>query len=178
MAVLKKPVTTAWSFFDNGEVVPPKGTFRATCIQIEDRFDQERKKFQSEEVERCDLTQFNFGFTAKDGTKHRIASKVMKISMDDRATLYGFLRSWLGEAPKEGWDYAQPAPTGMKGAKAQITIDHELRKSGDSTYATIVAIAPILEDSAETTPESAPAAKAKKASKPAPVETTADEIPF
>lgn len=177
MAVLKKSVTTAWSFFELPEGVPPKGTFVATCIDIEDRFDVERKKFQSEEMERCDLTQFLFGFRDKQGNPHKIASRVMKISMNEKSSLYGWLRSWTGEAPKEGWDYVE-----LKNTKAMITVDHEARKTGDGSYATIVSIMPVPEGVAEPAPSTRaaqPQPAKKAATRAAPVvETSDEEMPF
>ena len=177
MAVLKQTASSFGRVFDiPAEPIPAKGTFLATCLDVKDVFGVERRKFQSEETEKVDITAFLFGYRDKQGNAHRIASRDMKISANDKSSLYGFLKSWLGEGPKMGWDYCE-----MKGTKALITVDHEQRKNGDGFYATIVSLSPIP-DGMETAPTPAPKAKAaqKPAPAPAPVveEIEDDEVPF
>ena len=177
MAVLKTQTSTFSRVFEvPSDPIPAKGTFVASCLDVKDVFGVERRKFQSEEIEKVDITAFLFGYRDKQGNPHKIASRDLKISSYEKSALFAFLKSWLGEAPKMGWDYCE-----MKGQKALITVDHEQRKNGEGFYATIVSLSPIP-DGMETTP--APAPKAKAAQKPAPApapvieEIEDDEVPF
>jgi hypothetical protein len=141
MAVLTKPASTGVGrIFDLGEQteLPAKGTYIATCLDIRDVFGVERRKFQSEEMEKVDLTAFLFGYRDPAGNPHKIASKAMKISGNEKSALFSFLKSWLGRAPAYGWDYAE-----LKGAKALITIDHEIGRMGDREFANIISISPL-----------------------------------
>jgi hypothetical protein len=178
MAVLKAQVSSFSRVFDiPSEPVPAKGTFVATCLEVKDVFGVERKKFQSEETEKVDITAFRFGYRDKQGNPHQIASRDLKISSNEKSALFAFLKSWLGEAPKMGWDYCE-----LKGAKALITVDHEQRKNGDGFYATIVSLSPLPEGMTEAAAPATPAPKAKTASKPAPapvvIDDELDEVPF
>lgn len=179
MAVLTKPVSTGVGrMFDTGDKLAEKGTYVATCLDIKDVFGVERRKFQSEEMEKVDLTAFLFGYRDQAGNAHKISSKSMKISGNEKSTLYGFLKAWLGRAPTYGWDYAE-----MKGKKALITVDHEISKNGDREYANIISISPLPAGMAET--QTAPAAKKKgptedelALAKKVEANFSADEIPF
>ena len=139
MAVLTKPVSTgAGRMFDTGDEIPAKGTFVATCIDVKDVYGVERRKFESEEMEKVDLTAFLFGYRDEAGNPHKISTKSMKISGNEKSALYGFLKSWLGTSPAYGWDYSE-----MKGKKALITIDHQMGRMGDREWANIVTISPV-----------------------------------
>lgn len=178
MAILTAQVNNTSRIFDlPADVLPAKGTFVATCIDIKDMFGVERRKFQSEETETVDLTGFLFGYRDKQGNTHKIASKGMKISGNEKSALYLFLKSWLGQAPKMGWDYME-----LKGSKALLTIDHETRKSGEGQYATIVSISPLPDGMEQgTAPAPAPEKASKAKAAPAPVvveEEDDDEVPF
>ena len=109
--------------------LPPAGQFTATCIDIRDWMDVERKIYGSEETE---LT----------GT-HYIETREMKISSDDRSNLMRFLTSWLGHGPSlEGdWDYLVE----MKGQPALLTVAHQPSKMGDRVYANILTIMAVPE---------------------------------
>jgi hypothetical protein len=175
MAILQAQVNNVSRVFDlPADAIPAKGTYLATCLDVKDVFGVERKKFQSEEVEKVDITAFLFGYRDRAGNPHKIATKAMKISNNEKSSLHLFLKSWLGEAPKNGWDYCE-----MKGAKALVTVDHEQRKNGDGQYATIVSVSPVPEGMSET--PAAPAVKGKAKPAPAPVEIAEeelDEVPF
>jgi hypothetical protein len=182
MAILKQP-TTSGSLFELPDELPPRGTFVATCINVRDVFGVERKKYQSEETEKVDLTGFLFGFRAKDGTAHKIASRSFKISGSEKSGLYAFLKAWLGQAPQYGWDFCE-----MKGAKALVTIDHQpSRTKPGAVYAVIASISPLPEGYGEA-PAPQPAAPTPSPAKlaPAPAAPTAapsvadtdDELPF
>lgn len=161
MAVLTKPTSTgSGRMFDTGDALAAKGTYIATCLDVKDVFGVERRKFQSEEMEKVDLTAFLFGYRDAEGNPHKICTRAMKISGNEKSALFAFLKSWLGKAPAYGWDYAE-----MKGKKALITIDHEISKQGDREYANIISISPLpagMEQQAATpAPTPAPAAKSK-----------------
>lgn len=181
MAVLKQP-TTSGSLFELPDELPPRGTFVATCIDVKDLFNVERKKYQSEEFEKVDVTGFLFGFRTRDGKPFRIASRTMRISGSEKSTLHGFLKSWLGQAPKFGWDYCA-----LKGAKALITVDHQpSRTKPGAVYAIIASISPLPEGYGEQ-PQPAPqpvpppapaAAQHAPAAAAVSVEDSGDELPF
>ena len=137
----------------------PAGTFKAKIIDIVDKFKVERRKFESEEMEIVDLTQFRFGYRDADGKPWTIDSKQMKISGNEKSSLYGLLKSILGKAPKMGWDYCE-----LKGTDVFITVEHAEGKS--MTYANIVTVSPI--------PAGFGAAPAPKA-EPAPKAATVDD---
>lgn len=137
MAVLNKP--PAQQGFDINDLAPA-GTFVATCIDVKDDFNVTRKKFQSEETETVDLATFLFGFRDRNNNAHKVASASMKQSGHEKAALFKFLRSWLGAAPKYGWDYCE-----MKGRKALITVEHKTSRDGSRTFASISVICPVPE---------------------------------
>ena len=186
MAILKDSAGSVWSLFEmEAEPMPPRGTFAATIIGIRDRFGVERRKFQSEETEKVDLTQFLFGFRDGAGQPHQIASRVMKISGNEKSALYQFLTALLGEPPKMGWDYME-----MKGRKVLVTVAHQPKRSdpGES-YATIASVSPLPAGYGEA-PQAGKGqhqdAKTAKAATsptqpppaPAPVEDDAEPLPF
>ena len=103
----------------NNDELPPKGKYIATCIGIGDQYGVERKKFESEDVERVDLTAFYFGFKCKEGRPWAVKTRDMKISLHERAALYKFLQGWLGEAPAVGLDTAS-----LIGRGAEIRIEY------------------------------------------------------
>ena len=138
MAVLSVPKSA--QMFETGELAP-KGTFVATCIDIRDVFGVERKKFQSEEKETVDLTAFLFGLRDKAGNPFRVASRSFKISGNEKSNLFAFLKAWLGEPPKMGWDYLE-----MKGKKALITVEHiQSTRNPGQVFAGIASISPVPE---------------------------------
>lgn len=144
MALLTQQVSMGASAFDlSNEPTPPRGTFVAKCIDCRDEFGVERRKFQSEETEKVDVTSFLFGYRDEQGRPHRIASRRMKISANKKSALFEFLKSWLGEDPRMGWDYAVPAEQGgMVGRNAIITVVHTEKRDGDGVWADIQVIAP------------------------------------
>ena len=119
--------------------VAPAGTWVATIIDIRDQFGVVRPSFDNPQVtEVVDLTTFLFGFRDQAGQPHRIASKTMRISGNEKSNLFGFLKSALGSAPKYGWDYCE-----MKGKKCLITVAHEAKRNGQGVYPTIAALCPV-----------------------------------
>jgi len=119
--------------------VAPAGTVVATIIDIKDQFGVVRPSFDNPQVtEVVDLTTFLFGFRDQAGQPHRIASKTMRISGNEKSNLFGFLKSALGAAPKYGWDYME-----MKGKKCLITIAHEAKRNGQGIFPTIAALCPV-----------------------------------
>jgi hypothetical protein len=126
---------------------PPAGTYLAVCTDVIDLYGVERKKFESEEMEKCDMTRFIFGVKAKSGRLHLIATREMKISGSPKSNLMKFVKSWLGEAPKAGWDTAE-----CKGAGAQITVAAEEARNG-KTYHNIAGIAPVMDGLEDKVPK-------------------------
>ena len=161
MAILTAPKSA--QMFDTGELAP-KGTFIATCLEIKDQFGVERRKYQSDEMEKVDLTGFLFGFRDKAGKAFKVASRSFRISGNEKSSLFAFLKAWLGEPPRMGWDYME-----MKGAKALITVEHvpSTRNPGQ-IFAGIASISPVPEGF-QAPPPAPP--------KP-PVAETEDEVPF
>jgi len=136
MALLTKPVDNFVKVFETSDDAP-EGTFQATIIDIKDQFGVERKKYQSEEIEKTDVTTFLFGFRDNENKPYKIASKTMKISGNEKSNLFLFLKSILGKAPVYGWDYCE-----LKGKKCLLTVEHVKRQDG-STYPSIAALSPI-----------------------------------
>lgn len=168
MAILTAPKHT--HMFDDTSEDAPTGTFAATCIGIRDVFDVERRKFQSDETERVNLTAFLFGFRDRNGQPYKVASRTFRISGNDKSSLFAFLKSWLGKAPQMNWDYAE-----LKGHKALITIERipSTRNPGQFIPA-IASISPLPEGyQALAQPHPAPAPVAF-----AEASTACDELPF
>jgi hypothetical protein len=183
MAVLTKPVSTGVGrMFDlDSEELPVKGTFVATCIDVKDAYGVQRRKFQSEEMETVDLTAFLFGYRDESGKAYKISTKSMKISGNEKAALYLFLKAWLGQAPSYGLDTAS-----LKGKKALITVDHEIGKMGDREFANIITISPLpagMADAPAAKPKAAKltadqVAKAKQTAQEFGGEASSEDIPF
>ena len=119
--------------------IAPAGTWVATIIDIKDQFGVVRPNFDNpQQTEVVDLTTFLFGFRDQTGQPHRIASKTMRISGNEKSTLFGFLKAALGAAPKYGWDYCE-----MKGRKCLITVAHEQKRNGQGIFPAIAALCPV-----------------------------------
>jgi hypothetical protein len=139
MAILQQPVVGGNVFADQiGDDLAPSGTYVATVLDIVDEFGVQRQKFQSMEMETVDLTTFLFGFRDAQGFEHRVASRRMKISGNEKASLFGFLKSLLGHAPQYGWDYMA-----IKGAQCLVTVEHIQRRDGTGVFAGIAALSPV-----------------------------------
>ena len=107
-------------------------------IDICDEFGVQRTKFQSTEIETVDLTTFLFGFRDAQGFEHRVASRRMKISGNEKSTLFAFLKGLLGRAPVFGWDYCE-----LRGAQCLLTVEHITRRDGTGVFAAIAALSPL-----------------------------------
>ena len=81
---------------------------------------------------RADLTTSLSGCRAAQGQPHKVAGRRMKISGNEKSTLFGFLKGLLGKAPEYGWDYVA-----LKGAKCLLTVEHVKRKDGVGVFASI-----------------------------------------
>jgi hypothetical protein len=139
MAILQQPVVGGNVFAEQiGDDLAPAGTFVATVIDIVDEFGVQRQKFQSTEIETVDLTTFLFGFRDAQGFEHRVSSRRMKISGNEKASLFGFLKSLLGHAPQYGWDYMA-----VKGQQCLLTVEHIQRRDGTGVFAGIAALSPV-----------------------------------
>ncbi len=118
---------------------PPAGTYLAVCVDVIDLYGVDRPKYQSEEMEKVDVTRFVFGVKTKAGALHKIATREMKITGGPKANLTKFIKGWTGENPKPGMDTAD-----LKGKGAQITVTAEESRNG-KTYNNITGIAPVME---------------------------------
>jgi hypothetical protein len=184
MAVLQQPTNHSHPFADQiGDNLPPVGTYVATIIDVRDVFGVQRQKFQSQEIETVDLTCFLFGFRDAQGTPHKVASRQMRISGNEKSALFHFLKSLLGKAPAYGWDYCT-----LKGQKCLLTVEHLQRRDGSGVFAAIAALSPVPAGYGTVTGRPAPATPAiaqpavqrpvaaPQAVPAVPVEE--DEIPF
>ena len=139
MAVLQQPVVNGNVFSELiGDDLAPAGTYVATVIDVRDEFGVQRQKFQSTEIETVDLTTFLFGFRDAQGYEHRVASRRMKISGNEKAALFAFLKCLLGRAPQYGWDYMA-----VKGAQCLLTVEHVTKRDGTGVFAAIAALSPV-----------------------------------
>lgn len=151
MAVLQQPTNHTNPFADKiGDALAPAGTFIATVIDIHDEFGVTRQKFQSTEVEKVDLTCFLFGFRDAQGVPHKIASRQMRISGNEKSALFGFLKGLLGRAPAYGWDFCS-----LKGAKCLLTVEHVQRRDGSGVFAAIAALSPVPAGFGQSAPQPA-----------------------
>jgi hypothetical protein len=110
----------------------------ATVIDIRDEFGLKRPEYQSNQVETVDLTCFLFGFRDAQGAPHKVASRAMRISGNEKAALFNFLKSLLGKAPAYGWDYCS-----LKGQKCLLTVEHVQKRDGSGVFAAIAALSPL-----------------------------------
>ena len=173
MAVLTAPKTSS-SMFELSDDISPRGTYVGTCVEVKDVFGVERKKFESEEMEKVDLTGFLFGYRTKDGKPHKVATRAMRISASEKSALFAFLKSWLGRAPQIGWDYCT-----LKGQKALITVDHQPSRTKPGVmYAVIASISPLPEGFGEQPTPAAPPPVAAPAPAAVNVEDSGDPVPF
>ena len=178
MAVLQQPTNHSNPFAQViGDALAPAGTFIATVLDIRDEFGVTRQKFQSTELEKVDLTCFLFGFRDPQGAAHRVASKQMKISGNEKSALFGFLKNLLGRAPTFGWDYCS-----LKGAKCLLTVEHVQRRDGNSVYAAIAALSPVPAEFSQPVQPAVPASpvlppQSRPAPTPGPVATPPPAAP-
>ena len=123
MATLQAPAENSNGF--EIEYVAPAGDYIATCIDIADEFGVTRRKYQSEDTEQIDVTRFLFGFKGQDGRLYKVQTFEMKISGSPKSALFKFLSSWLGQAPRWGWDYCA-----LKGKGAVIKVEQVTSQMG------------------------------------------------
>jgi hypothetical protein len=183
MAVLTQPTDSTNPFAELiGDNLAPAGTYIATVIDVRDEFGVVRTRFQSNETEKVDLATFLFGFRDAQGQPHRVASRRMKISGNEKSALFAFLKSLMGKAPEYGWDYCT-----LKGAQCLLTVEHVKRRDGVGVFAAIAALSPVPTGlGVPTAPRAAvPAVPPAHAAQPAPVPSAAprvdpidDDVPF
>ena len=126
---------------------PPAGTYLAVCVDVIDLYGVDRQNYQSEEMEKVDVTRFVFGVKTKSGQLHKIATREMKITSGPKANLTKFLKGWTGENPKPGMDTEE-----LKGKGAQITVTAEESRNG-KTYNNITGIAPVMDGLEDKVPK-------------------------
>ena len=139
MAKLEAPVNNSNPYAELiGDDLAPAGTYVSTVLDVKDEFGVERLKYQSTEKEMVDLTCFLFGFRDAQAQPHRVSSKRMKISGNEKSALFGFLKGLLGQAPQYGWDYCE-----LKGRQCLLTVEHIARHDGSGVFAAIAALSPV-----------------------------------
>jgi len=162
MAVLQQPTNMSNPFADViGDNLAPAGTYVATVLDIKDEFGIQRLRYQSTEMETVDLTTFLFGFRDAQGAAHRVSSKRMKISGNEKSTLFGFLKGMQGHAPQYGWDYCT-----LKGKQCLLTVEHIQRRAGSGVFAAIASLSPVPAGYGGSVPQAAPVTQAAPAASP------------
>ena len=144
MAKLEAPVGRV-SGLDIQQIAPA-GQYIGVRLKVIDLFDVERKKFQSEEMEKTDMTRFVFGIVDQQGHQYLLQTFEYKISGANNSNLFKFLTAWLGRPPEMGWDYCE-----MEGQGAMITTMVEV-SSQQRQYSKIVGIAPVFGQLASSVP--------------------------
>lgn len=148
MAQLKAP--TGGSGLQITEI-PPPGQYVAVCLRVNDLFDVERQKYQSQEMELRDVTRFVFGVKDQTGKMYLIQTYEFTISGAPGSNLVKFLTAWLGQNPQMGWDYAE-----MRGRGAMITVQHKPgTKNPGQIYANISGISPVFQQLQHLVPNAA-----------------------
>jgi hypothetical protein len=164
MAILTQSVSRSNPFAKTiGDALAPAGTHIATIIDIRDEFGVTRTKFQSSETEKVDLTTFLLGFRDAAGNPHKVASRQMRISGNEKSALFNFLKSLLGRAPSFGWDYLA-----LKGQKCLLTVEHVQRKDGSGVFASIASLSPVPAGYGQPVQPVAPAPAPARMPAPAP----------
>lgn len=118
----------------------PVGQHVAVCLRVNDLFNVERPAFNNpNEKEFKDVTRFVFGVKDQTGKLFLVQTYEFTISGAPGSNLCKFLKGWLGQDPRIGWDYAE-----MQGKGAMLTIQHQAsRKNPGESYANISGIAPV-----------------------------------
>ena len=170
MSILTAPApSNAHSLFENEGEIPPKGSHIAVCIATRDAYGVERRKFQSDQIEKVDLTAFQYGLRDRAGKPFKIATRSLKLSGHPKSALYQFLTSWLGEPPAYNMDLST-----LKGRKALLTVAHEPSRTRPGvSYARIIGVAPVPEGF-----ETAVGSPPTKPPESTPFDSPDDEVPF
>ena len=134
------PSTNTASFGWNIEgALPPPGQYVGVCLDIKDQLGVERKAFQSDVMEKRDVTRFLFGI--RDPRTHQlylVQTFEMSISGAANSNLVQFLRGWTNRDPY-GFDYLE-----LKGQGALLTISHkQSTRTPGLVYAQIVTVSPV-----------------------------------
>jgi hypothetical protein len=87
--------------FDVPELAP-EGTFEATCANIRDELDIERKDRKTGKAMPLNITRFLFEFI-HNGKTYQVQTYEMAISGNDKSRLFQFLLAWLGQPPQAAY---------------------------------------------------------------------------
>ena len=139
MALLQQPTSHRNPFAEQigdalapaGHTSPPSSTSRTSSASNGRSSNPTKRRL-------VDLACFLFGFRDAQGKPHRVASKQMRISGNEKAALFGFLKSLLGRAPDYGWDYCS-----LKGHPCLLTVEHVQKRDGSGVFASIASLSPI-----------------------------------
>ncbi len=135
----KLPQATGGTGLQIAELTPA-GQHIAVCMRISDQFGVERPKFENPiEKEVTDVTRFVFGLFGQDRKIYFVQTYEFNISGAPGANLMKFLKGWLGQDPRIGWDYVE-----MLGKGVMLTIQHkESKKKAGQWYSNIVSASPV-----------------------------------
>lgn len=118
--------------------LPAAGQYVGICLDIQDQFGVDRKKYQSEIMEKRDVTRFLFGILDRDRKMFLVQTFEFNISGAAQGNLVEFLQGWQNRSPYD-FDYCS-----LVGHGAMLTIGHkESKKQQGLWYAVIQAITPV-----------------------------------
>lgn len=162
----------------------PEGTHQAVCIDVIDKGLLEVKWNGSTKLQHKADVAWQIG-EARDDGKRFVVYKRYTMSLSEKANLRKDLESWRGkpftEDELKGFDVEK-----LIGVNCLINVQH--RKSGDKTYANVVAVMPLIKGmpkmgaeeyvrQKDRKPDDAP--QAHEVHPPDPVENLSeDDIPF
>jgi hypothetical protein len=137
MTVLKKNASETGSRSEYAGDLPA-GSYDGICVDVREDFGVERRKYRSEQTERCDVIRFEFEVTAMSGAMRRIRTREMKISLHEKSALCAFLSAWCGQPPQDGFDTGD-----LIGRPAALTLSHVASTAEPGRiFVRIAAIAP------------------------------------
>lgn len=149
--------------------LPPPGQYVGICLDIKDEFAVDRKAFQSDQMEKRDVTRFLFGLRQPQTRQlFLVQTFEFNISGAPNSNLVQFIRGWTNADPY-GFDYMT-----LKGSGALLTIGHKHSVRNPSViYAVISGCTPVyptLQGEIPTAQEFA--SLVAQANQPRPIQTT------
>lgn len=119
--------------------LPPPGQYLGVCLHIRDQMGVDRKAYQSEEIEKQDVTRFLFGIVDAQNNRYLVQTFEFKISGGQKSNLVLFLKAWRNTDPYH-FDYLT-----MVGQGAMLTIGHKAStKTPGLVYPSINGITPVF----------------------------------
>ena len=137
MAILTQQKSNSYDSYEIEELCP-EVSFASKIVDMFEQLNVERKKYQSEETEVCDVTRFLFLVKTKKGFCH-VQTNEMKISSFHKSRLFQFIENVMGAAPGPNFDTAQ-----LVGQACQITGKHTVSMKGN-TYTQVTSVSPLMD---------------------------------